>query len=101
MLTYTKQNIIYLLSILPRFYECEELLKNTEKIIEKVDIEQALEKLTEKERQVLILYYTYNYNYYEISRKTGIKQGSINYYKNRALSKLCEFLNERGSLNVE
>ena len=53
-----------------------------------IDIKKALFRLTDKERETIILHYYQGYSLKEIARAHGVSRQAVNTTKNRALEKL-------------
>lgn len=54
----------------------------------KIDLKNALLRLTKKERETIILFYYYGFSVEEIGTLHGVSRQAVNQTKNRALEKL-------------
>ena len=63
-------------------------------IEEKLDLYEAIDRLPEKHRIVIILKYFNEFKISEITEATGIPEGSVKAYLSRARGELKNFLKE-------
>ncbi len=84
----SKENCKYT-SMRAELYEREVFYCDT--TVDKVSIEEALEKLTERQRLIIIYKYILHYSDAEISLMLGITRQSVNRIKNRAFAVLRNF----------
>lgn len=54
----------------------------------KIDLKSALQKLTKKERETIILFFFYGFSIDEVGNYQGVSRQAVNKTKNRALEKL-------------
>ncbi len=84
----SKENSRYA-SMCAELYESEVFYCDS--TVEKVCIEEALEKLTHRQRLIIIYKYILNYSDAEISLLLGVSRQAVNRIKNRAFVVLREF----------
>ncbi len=74
---------------------CDNLLANSESVLEAIDICEALKLLTHRQRLIIIYRYIYCYSDAEISSLLSISRQAVNRLKNRAIETLKEFYTEK------
>lgn len=60
-------------------------------ILEKINLEEGYERLTEREKKIINLYYLEGYKDQEIAKFYGLTQQAINYIKKKGINKLKIF----------
>ena len=63
-------------------------LKN---ILQQIDLEEGYERLTEREKKIISLYYLEGYKDEEIAKLYGINRQNVNRQRKRGISKLKIF----------
>jgi len=63
-------------------------MNTLENILIKIDREEAYYRLTNRERNIISLYYLAGYTDEEISKFYGLTQQAINYIKKKGINKL-------------
>jgi len=64
------------------------LLNTLENILGEVDMERSYERLTQRERNIISLYYLEGYKDEEIARIYGVCQQNINRQRKRGIAKI-------------
>lgn len=73
----------------------EHLEENLEKRENIARVQKALSKLTELERQIIILHYFEDMTQIEVAKIVGLKEGNLRVKSHRTLKKLKEILEEK------
>jgi RNA polymerase sigma factor (sigma-70 family) len=90
---YTQGLIIAILENLTEFYSNSHTFSTPETVIEKVDIENALNQLSYKQKRVLLYYYVYGFDTHEeVGRRLGISPRTVGDLKLKGLKKLESIL---------
>ena len=85
---YFKKKKIYSLEEVPEFGNENTILETENKIL----VQQALESLTMEEREIIILRYYQDLKYKDISQITGASISRLEYYLNKSIKKLREYM---------
>ena len=67
------------------------LLDRLENILINIDLEKGYERLTQRERKIISLYYLEGYKDKEIARLYTLTQQAINYIRKKGINKLKIF----------
>ena len=71
--------------------ERRTLLDRLENILIDIDLEKGYERLTQRERKIISLYYLEGYKDKEIARLYTLTQQAINYIRKKGINKLKIF----------
>ena len=85
---YFKKKKIYSLEEVPEFGNENTILETENKIL----VQQALKSLTMEEREIIILRYYQDLKYKDISQITGASISRLEYYLNKSIKKLREYM---------
>ncbi|SKA75128.1 RNA polymerase sigma factor, sigma-70 family [Clostridium sp. USBA 49] len=88
---YQKRLIIYVLSLLDDFYDAAIIEKNTEIILDKIDVENAIKTLTSAEKSVLYNLYVRGYTVRETAKIMDKSIGTVSKLSNSALDKIVNY----------
>lgn len=89
---YRRELIINVLLLDADYYEITKIEKNTEVVIEKADIDNAINnKLTTLEKQIINCLYVYRYNVRQTAKILKKGASTISRINNRALDKIVDY----------
>lgn len=88
---YQKRLIIYVLSLLDDFYDAAITENNTEIILDKIDVENAMKTLTYAETSVLYSIYVKGYTVRETAKMLDRSIGTVSKLSNSALDKIVNY----------
>lgn len=92
MQKYRRELIINVLLLDADYYEITKIEKNTELVIEKVDIDDAINnKLTTLEKQIINCLYVDRYTVRETAKMLDMSIGTVSKLSNSALDKIVNY----------
>lgn len=91
MQKYRRELIINVLLLDDDYYEITKIEKNTESVIEKVDIDDAINKLTTMEKQIINYLYVDRYTVRQTAKMLDRSIGTVSRLSNSALDKIVDY----------